>query len=186
MLPKEPAMLSQSMSDRLNKQINLEMYSSHLYLQMSSWCAYKSLDGCAEFLRLHAQEEAGHMHRLLSYMHETGGFVVLGGMEAPPTQFDSLQTLFEQIYEHETLITRNINDLVHGANTEPDYSTLQFLQWYVAEQHQEEFLFKGILDKIKLIGTDGQGLFLIDQEIGKLATSPAKEATSLTAPTTQG
>lgn len=173
-------MLSQAMSDRLNKQINLEMYSSHLYLQMSSWCAYKSLDGCAEFLRLHAQEEAGHMHRLLNYMHETGGFVVLGGMDAPPTQFDSLTMLFEKIYEHETFITRNINDLVHFANTEPDYSTLQFLQWYVAEQHQEEFLFKGILDKIQLIGIEGQGMFLIDQEVGKLATSSAKEATSLT------
>lgn len=72
-------MLSQAMSDRLNKQINLEMYSSHLYLQMASWCAYQSLDGCEEFLRLHAQEEAEHMHRLLSYMHETGAFVVLGG-----------------------------------------------------------------------------------------------------------
>lgn len=175
-------MLSQSMTDRLNKQINLEMYSSHLYLQMSSWCAYQSLDGCEEFLRLHAQEEAGHMHRLLSYMHETGTFVVLGGMDAPPTQFDSLQELFERIYEHEQFITRNINELVHFANTEPDYSTLQFLQWYVAEQHQEEFLFKGILDKIKLIGTEGQGLFLIDQEVGRLAKSSAKEATSMTTP----
>lgn len=174
-------MLSQAMSDRLNKQINLEMYSSHLYLQMSSWCAYQSLDGCEEFLRLHAQEEAEHMHRLLNYMHETGAFVVLGGMEAPPTQYESVKTLFEKIYEHEVFITRSINELVHFANSEPDYSTLQFLQWYVAEQHQEEFLVKGILDKIKLIGTEGQGLFLIDQEIGKLATSPAKETTSLTA-----
>ncbi|RZM75370.1 non-heme ferritin [Leptolyngbya iicbica] len=173
-------MLSQAMSDRLNKQINLEMYSSHLYLQMASWCAYQSLDGCEEFLRLHAQEEAEHMHRLLSYMHETGAFVVLGGMDAPPTQYESVKMLFEKIYEHEVHITRSINELVHFANNEPDYSTLQFLQWYVAEQHQEEFLMKGILDKIKLIGTEGQGLFLIDQEIGKLATSPAKETTALT------
>lgn len=173
-------MLSQALTDRLNKQINLEMYSSHMYLQMSSWCAYQSLDGCAEFLQLHAQEEAGHMHRLLNYMHETGAFVVLGGMEAPPTQFDSLTTLFEKIYEHEVFITQNINDLMHSATTEPDYSTTQFLQWYVAEQHQEEFLFKGILDKIKLIGTEGQGLFLIDQEVGKLAASPTKEATTMT------
>ncbi len=173
-------MLSQALSDRLNQQINLEMYSSHLYLQTSSWCAYKSLDGCAEFLRLHAEEESGHMNRLLNYMHETGAFVILGGMEAPPTQFESLTALFEKIYEHELFITTNINDLVHLANTEPDYSTLQFLQWYVAEQHQEEFLFKGILDKIKLIGTEGQGLFLIDKEVGKLAASSAKEVTTMT------
>ena len=86
----------------------------------------------------------------------------------------------KKIYEHEIYITRSINELVHVANSEPDYSTLQFLQWYVAEQHQEEFLMKGILDKIKLIGTAGQGLYLIDQEIGKLATSSAKETTALT------
>jgi ferritin len=173
-------MLSKAMTDQLNHQINLEMYSSHLYLQMSSWCAYKALDGCATFLSQHATEEMTHMHRLLNYMQETGAFAVLGGMDAPPTHFSSLTELFEQIYEHEQCITGKINDLVHLATTEPDYSTLQFLQWYVAEQHQEEFLFKGILDKIKLIGTEGQGIFFIDREIGNLAASAEKEATSMT------
>ena len=173
-------MLSQAMIDQLNHQINLEMYSSHLYLQMSSWCAYKALDGCATFLRQHATEEMTHMHRLLSYLQETGGFAIVGGMMAPPTEFNSLTELFTQIYEHEQVITHKINALVHLATTEPDYSTLQFLQWYVAEQHQEEFLFKSILDKIKLIGVDGQGLFFIDQEIGNLATA-SKEVTSMTA-----
>lgn len=174
-------MLSQAMVNQLNEQINLEMYSSNLYLQMSSWCAYKALDGCATFLSQHATEEMTHMHRLLNYLQETGALAIVGGMDAPPTQFNSLTELFEQIYEHERFITSKINELVHLANTEPDYSTLQFLQWYVAEQHQEEFLFKGILDKIKLIGIEGQGLFFIDQEIGNLAANPAKEATSMTA-----
>lgn len=99
---------------------------------------------------------------------------------SPPTQFNSLNELFEQIYEHERFITSKIKDLVHLATIEPDYSTLQFLQWYVAEQHQEEFLFKGILDKIELIGTEGQGIFFIDREIATLATNPAKETTSMT------
>lgn len=175
-------MLSQAMTDQLNHQINLEMYSSHLYLQMSSWCSYKALDGCAKFLHLHANEEMTHMHRLLNYVQETGAFAIVGGMDAPPTQFSSLTELFEQIYEHETFITSKINALVHLATTEPDYSTLQFLQWYVAEQHQEEFLFKGILDKIKLIGTEGQGIFFIDREIGDLAMNPGKETTTMTSP----
>ncbi|MDJ0689055.1 MAG: non-heme ferritin [Xenococcaceae cyanobacterium MO_188.B32] len=164
-------MLSQTMIDRLNQQINLEIYSSHLYLQMGSWCAYKSLDGCSTFLSQHADEEMMHMRRLLNYLHETGGLAMLGGMQAPPTDFNSLTEMFETIYEHEQLVTKKINDLVHLANTEPDYSTLQFLQWYVAEQHQEEFLFKSILDKIKLIGTEGQGIFFIDREIGMMATN---------------
>ncbi|AFY49110.1 ferritin-like protein [Nostoc sp. PCC 7524] len=174
-------MLSQAMIDRLNQQINLEMYSSHLYLQMSSWCAYKALDGCATFLSQHADEEMMHMRRLLNYLHETGSLAVITGMQAPPSHFTSLRELFEQIYEHEQSITHKINDLVHLANTEPDYSTLQFLQWYVAEQHQEEYLFKGILDKINLIGTEGQGIFFIDRELASLAATKGKEATSITA-----
>lgn len=172
-------MLSQAMTDRLNEQINLEMFSSYLYLQMSSWCAYKALDGCATFLSQHATEEMTHMHRLINYLQETGALAILGSMEAPPTQFSSLIELFEKIYVHEQCVTRKINDLVHLANTEPDYATLQFLQWYVAEQHQEEFLFKSVLDKIKLIGTEGQGLFFIDREMATLAATKSLEATSI-------
>lgn len=172
-------MLSPVMIDRLNEQINLEMFSSHLYLQMSSWCAYKSLDGCATFLNQHADEEMMHMRRLINYLQETGALAIVGSMDAPPKEFNSLQEMFEKIYIHEQSITGKINALVHLANTEPDYSTLQFLQWYVAEQHQEEFLFKSILDKIKLIGTDGQGLFFIDREVSALAATKGKEATSM-------
>jgi ferritin len=172
-------MLSEAMTDRLNEQINLEMSSSYLYLQMSSWCAYKALDGCATFLSQHADEEMTHMRRLISYLQETGALAVLGSMEAPPNEFNSLTELFEKIYVHEQFVTGKINDLVHLANTEPDYATLQFLQWYVTEQHQEEFLFKSILDKIKLIGTEGQGLFFIDREIATLAATKGRESTSI-------
>lgn len=164
-------MLSTAMINRLNEQINLEIASAHLYLQMSSWCAYKSLEGCATFLSAHADEEMAHMRRLLNYMHETGALAILGGMEAPPHEFNSLKEMFTKVYAHEQFVTHKINELVHLANTEPDYATLQFLQWYVAEQHQEEFLFKSILDKIELIGTEGQGLFFIDKEISQLSQS---------------
>ncbi len=169
-------MLSQSMVDALNRQINLEMQSAHFYLQMSSWCAHQALDGCATFLNQHADEEMMHMRRLLTYMNETGSLSLLGGIEAPPVEFGSLRDLFEKVYRNEQLITQKINQLVHLATTEPDYSTLQFLQWYVAEQHQEEFLFKSILDKIDLIGTTGQGIFFIDQEIGGMAIPKATGA----------
>jgi ferritin len=174
-------MLSEKMIDHLNQQINLEIYSSHLYLQMSSWCAYQSLEGCATFLSQHADEEMMHMRRLFNYLQETGAFAVIGGMQAPATDFGSLTEIFDQIYKHEQLVTSKISDLVHLANTEPDYATLQFLQWYVAEQHQEEFLFKGILDKIKLIGTQGQGIFFIDREIANMAANRGQETTAMDA-----
>jgi ferritin len=165
------------MIDRLNEQINLEFYSSNLYLQMSSWCDYKGFEGCAQFLRLHAQEEMEHMQRLFTYVNETGAMAKLGGIEAPPTEFDSLQDVFQKTYEHEVVVTQAINGLADTAFKEKDYSTFNFLQWYVAEQHEEETLFKGILDKFELVGSDGSALYLIDREIAKLATeTAAKEA----------
>ncbi|MBB1488226.1 non-heme ferritin [Oceanospirillum sediminis] len=164
-------MLKQAMIDRLNEQINLEFYSSNLYLQMSAWAEYKGYEGCAAFLQKHADEEMEHMKRLFTYVNETGVQAMIGSIEAPPAEFGSIKDLFEKVFEHECLITQKINDLAHTAFTTQDYSTFSFLQWYVAEQHEEEKLFKGILDKIEIIGEDGKGLFFIDKEIGKMAAS---------------
>ena len=162
-------MLSDALVDRLNEQINLEFYSSNLYLQMSSWCEFKGLEGCAEFLKLHAQEEMMHMQRLFNYVNETGAMAVLGQIDSPPTKFESIIDVFKQTYEHECLVTKKINDLADAALKDKDYSTFNFLQWYVAEQHEEESLFKSILDRIEMIGMDGNGMFFIDQEMKKMA-----------------
>ena len=162
-------MLAESMVEKLNEQINLEFYSSNLYLQMSAWCTWRGYEGCAEFLREHAAEEMQHMDRLLNYVNETGALAKLGTIEAPPTEYDTLRKVFEQTYEHEVFITKKINELAHAAFSVQDYSTFNFLQWYVAEQHEEETLFKGILDKFDLVGTDGQGLYMVDREVAAMA-----------------
>ena len=161
-------MLSQKMLDKLNSQINLEFYSSNLYLQMASWCEAQGLEGCCQFLRRHAQEEMHHMQKLFDYVNETGAMAVLGAIKAPPHQFESIRDIFQQTYEHECLVTVKINELADTAFTEKDYSSFQFLQWYVAEQHEEEKTFKGILDKIDMIGMEHKGLYFIDKEIAKL------------------
>lgn len=162
-------MLSSSMLEKLNSQINLEFYSSNMYLQMSAWAESKGFEGCAAFLMTHADEEMEHMKRLFTYVNETGSMARIGTIEAPLEEFESLKDLFEKVYEHECLITNKINELAHTAFSNQDYSTFNFLQWYVAEQHEEEKLFKGILDKIEIIGEDGKGLFFIDKEIGQMA-----------------
>ena len=162
-------MLSDKLVDHLNRQINLEFYSSNLYLQMSAWATYKGLDGCALFLHDHAGEEMDHMQRLFTYVNETGAMARLGAIEAPLTEFSSIQEVFEKIYEHECHVTREINTLVDGAFEEKDYSTFNFLQWYVAEQHEEERLFKSILDKLQITGAEGRGLFHFDQQMEHLA-----------------
>lgn len=166
-------MLAASMVEKLNEQINLEFYSSNLYLQMSGWCEDKGFEGAAEMLRGHAEEEMGHMNRLFTYVSETGAFPIIGAIEAPPYQFKSLKEVFTEIYKHECLITEKINQLTHVAFSTHDYSTFNFLQWYVAEQHEEEKLFKGILDKIELVGEDGKALFWIDKDLAELAKTGA-------------
>ncbi|RQW61434.1 non-heme ferritin [Vibrio viridaestus] len=162
-------MLSKAMVDQLNDQINLEFFSSNLYLQMSAWCEDKGFEGAAAFLRVHAQEEMQHMHRLFTYVSETGALPILGAIDAPKHDFSGLGDVFRETYEHEQMITQNINKLAHVAFTSQDYSTFNFLQWYVAEQHEEEKLFKGILDKLELVGEDGKALFFIDKDLAAMA-----------------
>ncbi len=164
-------MLSNTMIERLNQQINMEHYSANLYLQMSAWCDHQGLSGSAAFLKQHAAEEMEHMHRLFCYVSETGALPLVGALKAPPVQYKNLAEVFKATYEHELEVTRSINALVAAALAEQDFSTFQFLQWYVSEQHEEEHLFKGILDKIDVIGIDGRGLYFLDEEIRKLAAA---------------
>jgi len=162
-------MLSKAMVDNLNKQIQLESYSSNLYLQMSAWAEVKGLEGCAAFLRAQAQDEQVHMHRLFKYVYETGALPLIGTTKAPPTEFKSISEVFKQVFEHEQLITGKINALMSLALKEQDHSTANFLQWYVSEQHEEEHTMQKILDRINNIGEAGSGVYFIDRAIGMMA-----------------
>lgn len=169
-------MLSQKMIDTMNDQIRIEFESSNLYLQMAAWCASKGLDGGATFLAFHAEEERMHMMKLFTYLGETGAMAVIPALAKPQDEYESLLAMFTQILDHERFVTSRINALVALAYEEKDYSSLNFMQWYVAEQHEEEALFSSLLDKIKLIGYDGRGLYLIDKELGKHAAASAAAA----------
>lgn len=164
-------MLSKKLIDLLNDQLNREFYSSNLYLQMSAWAEQEGLEGTAAFLRKHSEEEMMHMQKMFDFINESDALAVLGALEAPPTEFEDIHEVFESIYEHEQHITKCINAIVHEAFTAQDFSTFNFLQWYVAEQREEEHLAKSMLDKIRLIGTAGEALFFLDREIGDLATN---------------
>lgn len=164
-------MLSKTMVDALNEQIKLEFESSNLYLQMAAWAAWKGYEGAEAFLSAHSEEERMHMMKLFTYVGETGSLAMISAMEQPKSEYDSLASMFKQILEHERFVTERINKLVELAYEEKDYSTLNFLQWYVAEQHEEETLFSSLLDKIELIGQEGRGLYLIDRELGKQAAA---------------
>lgn len=162
-------MLTTDMTTRLNQQINLEFYSSNLYLQMSAWADHHGFEGAATFLKLHAAEEMQHMQKLFDYVLETGGQPLLGQIDAPQSDYKDIREVFEITLSHEKEITQAINELVATAFENKDFSTFHFLQWYVAEQHEEENLFHSIIDKMDLLGSDPKNLFFIDKEIGKLA-----------------
>ena len=162
-------MLSTQMLDKLNAQITVEFFSSNLYLQMSAWCSHNGYAGCAKFLLAHSMEERTHMEKFFHYIDETGGLAIIDAMEKPSHSYSGLVDLFTQILDHEKFVTSKINELVDLALQTKDFSTFNFLQWFISEQHEEENLFATTLEKIKMIGTEGRGLYLIDKEIGKLA-----------------
>lgn len=162
-------MLSSEVVKRLNEQVAKEMYASNLYLSMSSWCFKNQYEGAGAFLFQHAGQESDHAKKLITYLNETDSLVELECVQKPESNFKNLLDVFEKTYEHELSITKSINDLVSFMLENKDYSTFNFLQWYVAEQHEEEALFRGIIDKIRLIGDQGNGLYLADQYIKSLA-----------------
>ena len=159
----------------LNQQIQKEEYSSRLYLAMAIWSEVNGYPGISDFLYGHAEEERMHMMKLFNYLGETGNLALIVSKETPAAEYDSLGAVFTQILEHEKFVTSKINDLVFAAYEGKDYSTLNFLQWYVAEQHEEESLFSGIIDKLKLIGSDGRGQYLFDRDLGKMSMPTAGE-----------
>ncbi|MWV61378.1 ferritin [Helicobacter saguini] len=162
-------MLSKAVIKKLNEQVVKEMNASNLYLSMSSWCYTNRYDGAGEFLFTHASQESDHARKLITYLNETDSALELDSIAKPESEFKGLLDVFEKTYKHELYITDSINELVEFMLKQKDYSTFNFLQWYVAEQHEEEALFRGIVDKIKLIGKESNGLFLADSYIKSLS-----------------
>lgn len=156
------------MEDALNKQIALEGYASFLYLSMASWCDKEGLQGCAAFMHRQSDEERQHMLRIFHYISEVNGHALAPAVAQPPHSFDSVHKLFEQVYAHEQKVTASIHELISMSYKDNDHTTLNFLQWYVTEQREEEALMRNILDRLKLIGDGPMSLYYIDKEIEKI------------------
>jgi ferritin len=161
-------MLSQNIETALNKQIRIEAESSQVYLSMACWAETQGLEGVAQFMYTQSDEERMHMLKLVRYVNERGGHAVVTDLKAPKTTFGTMKEMFEELYSHELFVSDSINKLVHVTFDEKDYATHNFLQWYVAEQIEEEAQAKSILDKINLIGDDKGGLYLFDRDIQQI------------------
>ena len=167
-------MLSERITEALNKQINNEIYSAYLYLSMSAHSTFIGLKGFANWFMVQYQEEMVHAMKIYDYINAQGGQVKLMAVAQPPTEFGSPLEMFEKTLEHEKFVTKCINDLVDLAIEEKDHASNIFLQWFVTEQIEEEANDNEIISKLKLVGKEVNGLFMIDKELAaRVFTPPA-------------
>lgn len=162
----------------LNDQIKKEASSSQYYLSMASWAENNGLNGTAKFMYTHADEERFHMLKLVKFVNERGGKAIIPAVGQPPMEFRELKNVFELLLEHEIGVTASINNLVDICLQEKDYTTHNFVQWYVSEQLEEEALARMMIDKLKLIGVDNSGMYMFDRDLENALIQPANQAPS--------
>jgi len=160
-------MISKTMEDALNKQVNREYYSAYLYLAMSAYFETISLKGFAKWMRLQSKEERAHAGKIYDYIIARGGKVTLGDIEAPKNKWGSAGKVFEETYAHEQKVTAMIHHLVDLAVKEKDHATFEMLQWFVKEQVEEEANASEILARIGIVGDVPGHLFYLDHQLGK-------------------
>jgi len=167
-------MITKNVEKALNGQIKREEHSSRVYLAMASWAERAGFPGASEWLYAQTEEERLHMLKLVHYLNDRGGKTEISALESPKAIFKSLRDVFQHVLEHEEFISESINELYAICVKEKDFTTANYLQWYINEQIEEESTVRGILDQLNLAGTEKGGLFLMDKELG--AKAAAKRA----------
>ena len=158
-------MLSKKIEAALNGQVAIEAFSSQSYLAMASWAENQGLSGTAAFLYRHSDEERLHMLKLMKFVNERGGRAVVPALKQPSTKFQTITEIFRSLLEHETHVTEVRPRVGVDRGLLKDYTTHNFMQWYVSEQIEEEALARTMIDKLNLIGNDKGGLYLFDRDL---------------------
>lgn len=166
-------MSNTTMAETLNRLMNGEMRAAHIYFEAGAWCTAQSLDGCAQYLLNHAAEELTHMRKFFDYLGDIDAPAHFEALPEPKLDVDEIQSLFELILEHEKKVTKSIHEAARQADAEEDYSTREFLQWFVMEQREEEKTFRDLIDLCKLVGDGPQRLYYIDKEVAARAAASA-------------
>jgi len=160
-------MLTQKMQDAVNKQLNAELYSAYLYLSMAAYFDSLNLAGMSRWMRVQAKEEEGHAMRFFDYLSEQRSRVKLTAIASPPAQWPSPLAAWQATYEHEQKVTGLIHDLVKMAEDAGDAASGTFLQWFVAEQVEEEEHADEVVQKVKAATQSPDGLLALDEALGK-------------------
>ena len=170
-------MISEKIQEALNEQVNKEFYSAYLYLAMSAYCDTVGFPGFANWMRQQYEEEILHVTKMYDYILDQGGQIHLKQIDEPPKEFGTPVDVFEKTLEHEQYVTGLIHNLMDLAVGEKDYATQAFLQWYVTEQVEEESNVNDILAPLRMVGKEGGGLMMIDQQLAKrLPPTPLAQA----------
>lgn len=159
-------MLNAKVEEAINEQINAEFYSAFLYLSMSAYFQRQNLPGFANWTYVQYLEETTHALKFFKYVNERGGSVKLAAIKAPPTEWKDPIEVYDSIYKHEQLVTSLIYHIVDIAIQERDHASNNMLQWYVAEQVEEEANASLILEQLKRIGDAKESLYVLDKELG--------------------
>lgn len=165
-------MLSEKLLHELNLQIKHELASANYYLAMAAHCASEDLGGFAHFFMIQGDEERFHAMKFYNFINDLGGKVKIFGFEDPRNDFQSLEEVFTAALKHEQFVTSRIHTLLDLANQEKHYPTISFLQWFVDEQVEEEASMTQILSKIKRLGEDNPGIYMLDDELAKRTFIP--------------
>jgi ferritin len=168
-------MLSPVIESALNQQVVLEAESSQIYLAMASWAEVEGFEGIANFLYHHSDEERMHMLKLVKFINERGGHGIIPTLAQPPVKYEGIRPLFQMVLDHEIHVSNEINKMVDICLREKDYTTHNFLQWYVSEQIEEEALARKVIDKLKLIGEDKAGHYLFDRDLASISAAGGAE-----------
>ena len=160
-------MLSEKVQTALNGQLNAELYSSYLYLSMSSYFKAYHLDGFANWLFIQTQEEMTHAMKFYDFINQRGGRVALPVIDAPPNDWNSAQDVVENVLAHEQKVTGLIHELVEVALSEHDHATNIFLQWFVTEQIEEEENANSLVQQLKFLDGAKEGIFMMDRELAQ-------------------
>ncbi len=158
-------MINPKIEKAINAQINAEFWSAYLYLSMATDFEAKGLNGFANWFKIQFKEEQAHAEIFMNYVSSRGGRVLLAPIAEVPTHWDSPLAAFEDTLAHEGKVTALINDIYALAEAEHDYATRGKLDWFVSEQVEEEETAQGLVDRLKLIGSDNLAIYMLDQEL---------------------
>jgi ferritin len=159
-------MLSDRLLEDLNEQMNSEFFASHLYLAMGSYCLAENWDGFANFFIVQSEEERFHAMKIFRFINTLGKRAIVKDLAKPNNEYTSILNTFEQAFEHEKKVTRQIYQLSDKALDEREHATIHFLKWFIDEQVEEEATFDTVIQKLKRIENDSNSLFMLDAEFG--------------------